>query len=121
MQMYEIKEVTLKNAKYKKKRLVMEFYDEQMDIIGEFIMTDVALLKNKLVDEITAVLKGETSVIKGSGNRTAWYITAETAVIEDLFVEMDGLPPCEINTKRLFEIIQDWLVTKRYFDAHNDV
>jgi|SRR5699024_8555396 len=121
MQMYEIKEVTLKNANHEKKRLVMQFYDEQMDIIGEFIMTDVTLLKNKLVDEIAALLEGKTSVVEGSGNRTAWYITPETAVIEDLFVELDGLDSSEINTKRLFEIIQDWLATKQRFDADNEI
>lgn len=120
MQMYEIKEVILKNANHEKKRHVIEFYDKQMDIIGEFIMTDVSLLKNKLVDEITAVLEGETAVIVGSGNRTAWYITPETAVIEDLFVEMDGLDSSEINTKRLLEIIQDWLANKQRFEADNE-
>lgn len=121
MQVYEIKEVTLKNANHEKKRHVIEFYDKQMDIIGEFIMTDVSLLDNKLVDEITDVLEGKTAVIEGSGNRTAWYITPETTVIEDLFVEMDGLDPSEINTKRLLEIIQDWLATKLDFDANNDL
>lgn len=121
MQMYEIKEVTLKNANHEKKRLVMEFYDEQMDIIGEFIMTDLPLLNNKLVDEITEVLEGKTAVVEGSGNRTAWYITPETTVIEDLFVEMDGFDPSEINTKRLLEIIQDWLASKQRFEADNEV
>lgn len=106
--MYELKEIRLHHGKHEKTRLVINFYDEEMAVIGEFIMTDVPLLQYKLIDEVKSLLTGETSLVKGSGNRTAWYITRETAVIEDLFVEMDGLAPYEINTKTLLSIMEDW-------------
>ena len=117
--MYEVKEIKLQNAKHEKTRLVINFYDEEMAVIGEFIMTDVPLRQYKLIDEVKSLLTGETSLVEGSGNRTAWYITAETAVIEDLFVEMDGLVPCEINTKTLLTIMEDWRAQKMAFDDNH--
>lgn len=106
--MYQVKEVILRNKEETKKRLVIQFDDARFDIISNFIMTDLPLLEYKLVDEITSLLEGKVTEVKGSGNQTAWHITAKQAYIEDLF-EDNGLTAVEIETSLLYDIIMDWL------------
>lgn len=110
--MYKIKEVTLKQGEYQRKRLVIEFENPEQAILGELLMTDAPLLSWKLLREINSVLSGELSEVKGSGNRTSWIINAEKSIIEDLHAHLaDDIPSmktCVIETRKLYDLLKMW-------------
>lgn len=110
--MYEIKEVILKNGPHARKRLVIEFDDPAMQIVGEFLMADASFFGGAILQEIDHVLKGEKKSAESSGNRCNALIKQDKTVIEDLFEEMDGAdayPAYEIETEKLRELIEMWL------------
>jgi len=111
--MYEIKHVTLQRGKQTKKRYVIEFTDPEQSILGEFLMVDVPLFSGEILDEITAVLRGDRRWIKGSGNRSSWDIDRHVAVISDVFIEtgddIPTMPTCTIQTEQLYDLVEMWL------------
>ena len=111
--MYEIKQVPLQQGKQSKNRYIIEFTDPEQAILGEFLMIDAPLLSGEILDEMTAVLRGENRVIKGSGNRCGWRIDRHIAVISDLFHEMGDdiptMPTCTIQTEKLYDLVDMWL------------
>lgn len=109
--MYYFREVTLKNGPIEKKRLIIEFDEPNMKIVGEFLMADAPLLRGKILKEIDQVLTGEKREITSNGNRCALTIRSSTTIISDLFVGMknvDVYPAYEIETKELRELIVMW-------------
>src|SRR5690625_604354 len=111
--MYEIKEITLENKKQQKlKRLVIEFEDPKMAIVGEFLMADAPLLRGEVLQTFEQVLTGENAFAKSSGNRCTLMIRPDTTTIKDLFEEMEGVdfyPKYEMETKKLRDLTAMWL------------
>ncbi len=56
--MYEIREIVLKNGPVERKRLVIEFHNQDQQIVGEFLMVDANLLEGKIVREIKRLMVG---------------------------------------------------------------
>lgn len=121
--MYEIKEITLKNKNTDKKRLIIEFNDPEMAILGEFLMADAGMLDYRVLDQINFVLAGSSTVEKFSGNRTSLTIERTDTKIEDLFESLfDDFNPFEVvemNTVKLRDLILTWKEKKDVFDREN--
>ena len=118
--MYQIREVVLRRGMHEKKRLVIEFKEREQAILGEFLMVDAPMLGGEILQELEAVILGKQTLVIGSGNRCSWNIDAHEAVIEDLFADMDdeipSMPTCTIETKKLYELIDMWLIKRREFE-----
>lgn len=118
--MYQFREVELKNKKMIKKVLVIEFDQEDMAIVAEFLMTDASLLDYSILRQIDKVLSGEHNCEKANGNRFNLVIKPDTTRMEDLF---EGLfddfvtyPTYEMSTKTLRELIVMWRDKKDTFE-----
>ncbi|MGM8365962.1 hypothetical protein ACLIBG_10855 [Virgibacillus sp. W0181] len=110
--MYQLKEKILKNNGREKKVLVIQFDKQEMDIVGEFLMTDASLLHYQVLDELASVLAGEKKNAYFVGNRCSLIIRKEKTRVEDLLEEMgsdvDSLSPVEMNTLKLKNLIEMW-------------
>ncbi len=109
--MYQIREVELRNGSQYKKRLVIEFNDSKMQIVGEFLMADAPIIGGQILKEIDNVLEGKQDFIESSGNRTHLIVGPEYTKIEDLFdfvEEVSEYPTFNIKTKMLRELIIMW-------------
>lgn len=110
--MYQIREVTLKNKHEERKRLVIEFEDPAQAIVGEFLMTDASLLNYSVLEDLNKVIAKECTNLESSGNRCFLKIKPDKTYLEDLFeglfTDVDTLPPYEINTKKLRDLVVMW-------------
>lgn len=116
--MYYLKEIELKNKKAQKKRLVIEFDDLNKAILAEFLMSDVTLLNNSILNDIVDVLSGEKIKVELNFNRCGVIITKKEAVLNDLYEDMlgdDALPEYKLATIELQAIIKSWLYELRMF------
>lgn len=123
MTLYTFREVILKNESYERKRLVIDFSKKDMAIVGEFLMSDAHLVNGKVLKEINDVIAGKKETILSSGNRCAWEIHADTTIISDLFVDMDGVQSYaayEIETPELKRLIEIWLKKVAEFGKENE-
>lgn len=112
--MYSFKEVTLQRSGIEKKRLVIQFEDENMEIIAQFLMTEVGNDGMTYIDGIVSVEKEETPLFEGTGNLFAWHVTKEKSVIEDVYYDAEeqiGYEPIELKTSDLKEFITVWTNT----------
>lgn len=110
--MYQIRKVVFKNEPIERKTLVIEFDNPQMDIVGEFLMTDASLVQYSVLDQIEKVLSGEIDVSESSGNRCMLEIKRDKTLLSDLFEGMfdgfDTFPAYEIETELLKDLIIMW-------------
>lgn len=109
---YEIKEVELRNNSITKKRRIIQFADEQYEILAEFLMSDAPLMDWQIVRQVENVINGNATSIKSSGNRTHIHVTLEETVLTDLLssIEKDfsALQPLRIKTENLYSLLQRW-------------
>lgn len=110
--MYHVKEITFKNEPTERKALIIEFTDPQMNIVGEFLMTDAGLVHYSVLDEIEKVLTGKLEYIESSGNRCFLEVNKDQTLVGDLFEGMfdgfDTFPSYEIETVLLKDLIVMW-------------
>lgn len=109
---YEIKEVELRNNSITKKRRIIQFADEQYEILAEFLMSDAPLMDWQIVREVENVVNGNATSIKSSGNRTHIHVTLEETVLTDLLASIENdfsaLQPLRIKTENLYSLLQRW-------------
>lgn len=96
----------MKNGIHERKKKVIEFDDTNMQIVGEFLMTDAPLLGGEMLKEMNSVLTGQRDEVESSGNRCSVFIQADVTLIEDLF---ETYPPYKIETKKLRDLTEMWL------------
>ena len=112
--MYSFKELTLQRSGIEKKRLVIQFEDENMAIVAQFLMTEVGNNGMTYIDGIVSVEKEETPLFEGTGNLFAWHVTKEKSVIEDVYYDAEeqiGYEPIELKTADLKKFITVWTNT----------
>lgn len=121
--MYQFKEVELKNKHQNKKVLAIEFKDQDMDIVAEFLMTDASLLDYGVLTQVDQVLAGNSKRKVSNGNRYGLVIERNTTKIEDLFEDLfddfNTYEPYEMSTVKLRELIVMWRDKKDEFDRGN--
>lgn len=110
--MYEVRKITLKNNQHEVTRLIPDFDNQEMAIVSEFFMSDLALLGEDLIMAFDEVLSGFTDEIQLSGNRCAITIKEDYSKIEDLldelFSDTEVLASYEMETEALLELILQW-------------
>jgi len=106
--MYELKEVTLKNKHYEKKRLVINFYNPQYNILAEFLMSDACLLSEEISRAFKLVSSGEK--VELSGNRCHVEIKQTETCIYDLFSDNESIsyPSLKLTTEEFKQYINIW-------------
>lgn len=109
--MYDIKEVELTNQSITKKRLVITFHDEEMAIVGEFLMTDAPLMDGNVLEKLANVIDGKKQKAEFTGQRCHLTIKKNKTLIEDLFYleEITLYAPLSICTKELYNLTKMWL------------
>lgn len=109
--MYTMKEIELSNKKMTKKRLIIEFTDPKMRIVGEFLMVDAPLLQGEVLRVFEDVLQGKEEEASISGNRTSATIRQKKTLIRDLFADetVTRYPSYEMETAKLYELTNMWL------------
>lgn len=108
--MYELKEITLKNKGYEKKRLVIRFFEEKYAILAEFLMSDAKLLSNELELAFDKVQSDKADKIVLTGNRCAVEINKTKTEITDLYEDLnqEGFQPLTISTESFQRYVNMW-------------
>ncbi len=108
--MYELKEITLKNKGYEKKRLVIRFFEEKYAILAEFLMSDAKLLSHELELAFDKVRTNRADKIVLTGNRCAVEINKIRTEITDLYEDLnqEGYQPLTISTEKFHEYVNMW-------------
>lgn len=116
--MYEIREIVLKNGPVERKRLVIEFHNQDQQIVGEFLMVDANLLEGKIVREIKRLMVGEKEEVQFSGNRCFVKVRRDKTYFEDLYEGVAGMksyPPYEMDTNEFYELVKMWFKRQAEF------
>lgn len=116
--MYEIREIVLKNGPVERKRLVIEFHNQDQQIVGEFLMVDANLLEGKIVREIKRLMVGEKEEVQFSGNRCFVKVRRDKTYFEDLYEDVAGMksyPPYEMDTNEFYELVNMWFKRQAEF------
>ena len=109
--MYEIREIELRNGQHVKKRLVITFENPAYEIVGTFLMSDAPMFQFELIEDIGAVLAGKREPFTQSGNRCEITVGVGETTITDLFeddapdVSMEAVT---VNTRKLLEWMKMW-------------
>ena len=108
--MYELKEITLKNKGYEKKRLVINFFEAKYAILAEFLMSDAKLLSHELELAFDKVATDRADKVVMSGNRCAVEIKKNETEITDLFEDLnqEGFQSLVISTESFHEYLNIW-------------
>lgn len=121
--MYQFKEIDLKNKDQTKKVLAIEFSEEKMSIVAEFLMTDASLLDYEVLTKMDQVLAGMSKHEESSGNRCGLVIERNTTKIEDLFEDLfddfNTYESYEMSTVKLRELIVMWRDKQEEFNREN--
>ena len=121
--MYELKEVLLKNGEHEERRLVIEFHDEELAILAEFLMSDSQLLSDELTLAFDHVRGGFSLEEELSGNRCSVVIGEYNTEISDLFDDLDsdvtGYQALELPTEEFHEYVDMWQENLAYFNDEN--
>src|SRR5699024_7606432 len=106
--MYELKEVTLKNKHYEKKRLVINFHDPQYNILAEFLMSYSCLLSVEISHAFKLVASREK--VELSVNRSHVEITQTETCNSHLFSdnEVISYPSLKLTTEDFKQHINIW-------------
>src|SRR5699024_7590700 len=106
--MYEVKEVTLKNKHYEKKRLAINFDDPQYNILAEFLMSDSCLLSEEISLKFKLVASGEK--VELSGILIHVEIKQTETCISDLFSDNEAIsyPSLKLTTEEFKRYINIW-------------
>jgi len=101
-----------------KKFLVMDFDDKKYDILSEFLFTEATLQSGRFVLEfLDSILSGIAKPVSpfvdpdyyGGNGRALEASRDKTLVIDEL--APDGMGDyCEVDTKKLRELVEVWLV-----------
>ncbi len=97
--------------------LVVEFEDPQVDrLLSEFIMYDAAAFTDELKAELDKVLSGESDGANISWNDFYTEIRPDvTKVSCDLLNDDYIEESCEVNTRDLRELVEEWCREKKEF------
>ena len=109
--MYHIREIALKNKHQIKKRLVIEFDNPDMKIVGEFLMVDAPLHEWSVLQDVDRVLNKVVPSKHFSGNRCGLDIMPDKTYLYDTFADKEGVSAYsdyKMDTVKLRELILMW-------------
>ena len=94
-----------------KERLLIDFYDEKYELLSTFLETEVASFEDWIKADFDAVLSGEYVQRIINGNICHVEIGPETTKVYNELIEDDEeyyRTCCEVNTKELRQLIDEW-------------
>lgn len=102
----------------KKKDIVIICECENSETLNTFLNSDIRPFEEWIKSDMDKVLSGEKLSTEINGNVCHVVINAETTLIYDMLIENDDeyyASCCEVNTKELRELIDEWCDRVREF------
>ena len=101
-----------------KKRLLIDFDEEKYETLSIFFECEVSQFEEWIKESFDKVLSGESEFEEIHGNVCGAEITRDTTTILDDLAEDGRGDWCEIDTKELRMLIDDWSENMRKFKLH---
>ena len=105
----------------KKERLLIEFKENKYEILSTFLESDVSPFEEWIKSSFDKVLSGESEYEEVNGNVCCVEISPKTTKVCDNLVEDAIGNWCEVDTKELRQLIDEWCDKVRKFknEHHN--
>lgn len=99
----------------KKERLLIEFKENKYEILSTFLESDVSPFEEWIKSSFDKVLSGESEYEEVNGNVCCAEISPKTTKVYDNLVEDAIENWCEVDTKELRQLIDEWCDKVREF------
>lgn len=99
----------------KKERLLIEFKENKYEILSTFLESDVSPFEEWIKSSFDKVLSGESEYEEVNGNVCCAEISPKTTKVYDNLVEDAIRNWCEVDTKELRQLIDEWCDKVREF------
>ena len=105
----------------KKERLLIEFKENKYEILSTFLESDVSPFEEWIKSAFDRVLSGESEYEEVNGNVCCAEISPKTTKVYDNLAEDAMGTWCEVDTKELRQLIEEWCDKVRKFknEHHN--
>lgn len=105
----------------KKERLLIEFKGNKYEILSTFLESDVSPFEEWIKSAFDRVLSGESEYEEVNGNVCCAEISPKTTKVYDNLAEDAMGNWCEVDTKELRQLIDEWCdkVRKLKNEHHN--
>ena len=111
---YKLRIVKLYNGE---EFLTIDFENEKYEILSTFLEDDVTPFEEWIKENFDMVIEGKESKREIAGNVCGVEITLQKTMIYDMLAE-DGMGNwCEVDTKELRQLIDEWCEKVREFKA----
>lgn len=118
MNKYKLRKLKLDNNE---EVLLIDFENKKYEILSTFLEDDVTPFEEWIKEDFDAVLSGQAEYRKNNGNVCGVEITASTTKIFNNLAE-DGMGNwCEVDTKELRQLIDEWCEKVREFKAKKKI
>ena len=92
----------------KKERLLIEFKENKYEILSTFLESDVSPFEEWIKSAFDRVLSGESEYEEVNGNVCCAEISPKTTKVYDNLAEDAMGTWCEVDTKELRQLIDEW-------------
>ena len=99
----------------KKERLLIEFKENKYEILSTFLESDVSPFEEWIKSAFDRVLSGESEYEEVNGNVCCAEISPKTTKVYDNLAEDAMGNWCEVDTKELRQLIDEWCDKVREF------
>lgn len=99
----------------KKERLLIEFKENKYEILSTFLESDVSPFEEWIKSSFDKVLSGESEYEEVNGNVCCAEISPKTTKVYDNLAEDAIGNWCEVDTKELHQLIDEWCDKVREF------
>ena len=99
----------------KKRRLLIEFKENKYQILSTFLESDVSPFEEWIKSDFDRVISGESEYEEVNGNVCCAEISPKTTKIYDNLAEDAMGNWCEVDTKELRQLIEEWCDKVREF------
>ena len=99
----------------KKERLLIEFKENKYEILSTFLESDVSPFEEWIKSDFDRVISGESEYEEVNGNVCCAEISPKTTKIYDNLAEDAMGNWCEVDTKELRQLIEEWCDKVREF------
>ena len=99
----------------KKERLLIEFKENKYEILSTFLESDVSPFEEWIKSSFDKVLSGESEYEEVNGNVCCAEISPKTTKVYDNLVEDAIGNWCEVDTKELRQLIDEWCDKQKEF------
>ena len=99
----------------KKRRLLIEFKENKYQILSTFLESDVSPFEEWIKSDFDRVISGESEYEEVNGNVCCAEISPKTTKVYDNLAEDAMGNWCEVDTKELRQLIEEWCDKVREF------